>query len=41
MTLRIYDLVFLNTYLFFFCHREKNTFYDEGMEYKPSEARES
>lgn len=31
---------FLNTYLFF-CPREKNTFYNEGMEYKPSEARES
>lgn len=41
MILRVYDLVFLNTYLFFFCPRDKNIFYNEGMEYKPSEARES
>ena len=41
MILRVYDLVFLKHVFIFFCPREKNTFYTEGMEYKPSEARES
>ena len=41
MILRVYDLVFFKTRIYFFCPREKNTFYNEGMEYKPSEARES
>ena len=45
MILHAYDLVlfiqFLKHTFIFFCPREKNAFYNEGMEYKPSEARES